>query len=62
MLAETNIYEPASQMLSAQKGAMAIPLNDEQLQLRMLVDRPQLKHLAIRANRMGCSLVQTQAP
>jgi len=32
-------YQPASQMLRGPKGAMSIPLNDERLRLRVLVDR-----------------------
>jgi fructan beta-fructosidase len=33
------VYQPASQMLCSPKGAMLIPLNNERLRLRVLVDR-----------------------
>ena len=47
------VYQPASQMLCSPKGAMLIPLNDERLQLRVLVDRTTVEIFGDRGQTYG---------
>lgn len=63
-------YQPASQMLSGPKGAMAVPLTDGRLQLRILVDhttveifgdRGQAYGMFIRGNPGGSTALELRA-
>jgi fructan beta-fructosidase len=47
------IYYPASQMLSGPRGAMAVPLDEGRLKLRMLVDRTTVEIFGDRGQAYG---------
>lgn len=47
------VYQPASQMLNSPKGAMPIPLNNECLRLRVLVDRTTVEIFGDRGQAYG---------
>jgi fructan beta-fructosidase len=51
--ADEHVYQPASQILSGPRGAMPIPVSDERLKLRVLVDRTTVEIFGDRGQAYG---------